>query len=132
MTDDNGVYQITGVSQLPMDMSSGLIQAHFNDQASLQQTAPKADGVTVDLVLLPTSSISGNIGVSPRGGNYMMIEATPVASSTALSFVGVVDKTGWFELDRIPIGDYEVTIVGQPMIQKFVTVVAGQPALVSF
>ncbi len=62
----------------------------------------------------------------------MMIEATPVASSTALSFVGVVDKTGWFELDRIPIGDYEVTIVGQPMIQKFVTVVAGQPALVSF
>lgn len=129
-SDEHGGYRIMGISATLLEGSREL-HAQANALASHYMPAPKSNAV-VDLVLLPTSDIVGALSNFRTEMTGMTVLAQPLLTKGAGALYSHLDEVGAFSIENVPVGDYEVTIVGQLGSSQVVHVIEGQSAQVSF
>lgn len=127
-TDAAGHYRIDDVEQHPM-----LGRLHVFSVSDGRATGPHpipTQGARVDLVLLPTGIISGQLHRKLHSEPEVIVARS--MANQEIVFYATTDELGAFSLNDVPQGDYLVAIMGGPVPAQRITVAAGRHVSVTF
>ena len=104
-TDDNGYFRIRGTSSKAM-----VIAAEHPDTGRSRplQIAKGPDDIELKLELVPTGTVKGHVSKGDKPAANVAIVATPSEARMQL-VTGQADDKGNYVLDRLAVGQYEVS-----------------------
>jgi hypothetical protein len=127
-TDRDGAYEFTGISQINRANGSHISAGVTGRLSSGEFRFPDQD-VTMNLVVLPIGSVFGNVAQTPQTTPHIVFLRS--ISNPAL-ILGAIANAGRFEIDDVPIGDYDAFDDPLAKTTKRIGVAAGAAVNVSF